>query len=85
MASAAEFYAPRHAREVSAVPQVLYENYYVGPCNSLIFGVSLTAYDYQREETRARGIPPTIVLKCIAELDRRGKFSLFMLANCHWI
>ncbi|KAI5455025.1 hypothetical protein NCC49_002300 [Naganishia albida] len=68
----AELYVPRLGREVSGIPHILYENYYVGPCHSLIFGVSLTAYDYQREEIRARGIPPTIVLKCIAELDRRG-------------
>lgn len=82
MTSPAELYAPRHAPEVSAIPQVLYENYYVGPCHSLIFGVSLTAYDYQREETRARGIPPTIVLKCVAELDRRGKSPLFVSESC---
>lgn len=71
----AELYSPAHSREAFAIPQVLYENYYVGPCHSLIFGVALTAYDYQRGEKGVRGSPPTIVLKCIAELDRRGKLG----------
>jgi hypothetical protein len=73
--TSAELYSPSHSREAFAIPQVLYDNYYVGPCHSLIFGVALTAYDYQRGEKGGRGLPPTIVLKCIAELDRRGKLQ----------
>lgn len=76
MPPTAELYSPKHTREASAIPQVLYDNYYVGPCHSLIFGVSLTAYDYQRGEGSGRSLPPTVVLKCIAELDRRGEFLL---------
>ncbi|KAJ9097835.1 hypothetical protein QFC19_006625 [Naganishia cerealis] len=68
----AELFLPVHGQVASVHPQVLYENYYVGPCHSLIFGVSLTAYDYQRGEKGGRGLPPVVVLKCIAELDRRG-------------
>ena len=55
----------------AAVP-VPYENFYVGPCKSLIFGVSLTDYDYTRGESSDHGRPPVIVEKCIAAIDERG-------------
>lgn len=38
----------------------------------MIFGVSLNDYEYQRAD-KGYGQPPGIVLKCIAELDARGK------------
>lgn len=44
----------------------------VGECRSLIFGVSLTDYDFARGEGSDRGRPPTIVEKCIAAIDERG-------------
>ncbi|WVQ81563.1 hypothetical protein IAT38_003687 [Cryptococcus sp. DSM 104549] len=51
---------------------VPYENFYVGPCRSLIFGVSLTDYDFARGDGSDRGAPPVIVEKCIAAIDERG-------------
>lgn len=51
----------------------------VGPCRSLIFGVSLNDYDFQRGEGGDHGSPPMIVLKCIAEIDRRGAWR----RHCH--
>jgi hypothetical protein len=44
----------------------------VGECRSLIFGVSLSDYDFARGEGGDRGSPPTIVEKCIAAIDERG-------------
>lgn len=55
------------------VPPVLYENFYVGPCRSLIFGVGLGLYDFARGEGSDHGRPPTIVEKCIAAIDDRGE------------
>lgn len=51
---------------------MLYENYYAGKCRSLIFGVSLTDYDFARGEGGEHGRPPLIVEKCIAWLDALG-------------
>lgn len=51
---------------------ILYENFYVGPCHSLIFGVSLTDYDFARGEGGDHGRLPLIVEKCLAEIDARG-------------
>lgn len=51
---------------------VVYENYHVGPCQSLIFGVSLTDYDFARGEGGDHGRPPLIVEKCIARIDAFG-------------
>lgn len=51
---------------------VVYQNYYVGPCMSLIFGVSLTDYDFARGEGGDHGRPPLIVEKCIARIDEYG-------------
>ncbi|KAK8843370.1 hypothetical protein IAR55_007027 [Kwoniella newhampshirensis] len=61
----------RSINPVSSAP-VPYENFYVGPCRSLIFGVSLTDYDFARGEGSDHGRPPTIVEKCIAAIDERG-------------
>lgn len=52
---------------------VLYENFYVGPCRSLIFGVGLGLYDFARGEGSDHGRPPTIVEKCINAVDDRGE------------
>jgi len=51
---------------------ILYKIYNVGYCRSLIFGVSLTDYDFARGEGGDHGRPPLIVEKCIAALDARG-------------
>lgn len=51
---------------------VPYENFYVGPCKSLIFGVQLTDYDFARGEGSDHGRPPAIVEKCIAAIDDKG-------------
>nr|KIR86478.1 glucosamine 6-phosphate N-acetyltransferase [Cryptococcus tetragattii IND107] len=51
---------------------VPYENFYVGPCRSLIFGVSLTDYDFARGDGNDHGSPPMIIEKCIAAIDERG-------------
>ncbi|WVQ90002.1 hypothetical protein IAS59_003778 [Cryptococcus gattii] len=51
---------------------VPYENFYVGPCRSLIFGVSLTDYDFARGDGNDHGSPPMIIEKCIAAIDARG-------------
>lgn len=51
---------------------VVYQNYHVGPCQSLIFGVSLTDYDFARGEGGDHGRPPLIVEKCIARIDAFG-------------
>ena len=47
----------------------------VGECRSLIFGVSLTDYDFTRPEGTAHGDPPIIVERCIAEVDQRGQLE----------
>ncbi|CAD6579224.1 MAG: hypothetical protein TREMPRED_002428 [Tremellales sp. Tagirdzhanova-0007] len=51
---------------------VPYHNFYVGQCRSLIFGVSLTDYDFARGEGSDHGRSPAIVEKCIAAVDERG-------------
>lgn len=56
---------------ISSAP-VLYENFYVGLCKSLIFGVSLSDYDYARGEGGDHGRPPMILEKCIATIEQRG-------------
>ncbi|KLT40968.1 RhoGAP-domain-containing protein [Cutaneotrichosporon oleaginosum] len=57
---------------VSRYPQIMYENFYVGTCKSLIFGFRLTDYDFARGETGSHGRPPLIVEKCIAWVDAMG-------------
>lgn len=57
---------------VSRYPQMMYENFYVGTCRSLIFGFRLTDYDFARGETGRHGRPPLIVEKCIAWVDALG-------------
>ncbi|WVF65636.1 hypothetical protein IAT40_000367 [Kwoniella sp. CBS 6097] len=61
-------------RAINAVPTppIPYENFYVGPCRSLIFGVSLTDYDFTRGEGSDHGRPPTIIDKAIQAIDERG-------------
>ncbi|KAL1918171.1 uncharacterized protein VTP21DRAFT_3437 [Calcarisporiella thermophila] len=49
------------------IPKVFYENYYVGPCKDIIFGIPLTAY----ARTRKRNVP-LLVQKCIQFIDERG-------------
>ena len=58
---------------------VPYHNFYVGECRSLIFGVSLTDYDFARGEGSDKGRPPTIVEKAIAALDSRGAYPFEFL------
>ncbi|WVQ75466.1 hypothetical protein IAR50_005091 [Cryptococcus sp. DSM 104548] len=58
-------------QDMSRAP-VPYENFYVGPCRSLIFGVSLSDYDFARADGNDHGSPPTIVEKCLAAIDARG-------------
>ncbi|BEI96539.1 hypothetical protein CcaverHIS631_0201280 [Cutaneotrichosporon cavernicola] len=57
---------------VSRYPQIMYENFYVGTCRSLIFGFRLTDYDFARGEMGGHGRPPLIVEKCIAWIDALG-------------
>ncbi|GMK56228.1 hypothetical protein CspeluHIS016_0300680 [Cutaneotrichosporon spelunceum] len=57
---------------VSRYPQIMYENFYVGTCRSLIFGFRLTDYDFARGESGGHGSPPLIVEKCIAWVDALG-------------
>ncbi|WRT68976.1 uncharacterized protein IL334_005958 [Kwoniella shivajii] len=59
----------------NSIQPVPYENFYVGPCRSLIFGVSLTDYDFTRGESSDHGRPPTILEKAIAAIDERGLTS----------
>lgn len=59
-------------REAAHPAPVLYENFYVGPCRSLIFGVSLNDYDFQRGEGGDHGSPPMILQKCIGAVEQRG-------------
>lgn len=66
------FGSNRRGASSGQIPPTLYENFYVGPCRSLIFGVSLNDYDYQRGEGRLHGTPPGVIAKCIAELDKRA-------------
>ncbi|WVR09117.1 hypothetical protein IAU60_006179 [Kwoniella sp. DSM 27419] len=58
-----------HPPPIIPVP---YDNFYVGPCRSLIFGVSLTDYDHARGQGGDHGRPPTIVEKAIQTIDERG-------------
>ncbi|OCF40236.1 hypothetical protein I317_05929 [Kwoniella heveanensis CBS 569] len=61
-------------RAINSMPTapVPYENFYVGPCRSLIFGVSLTDYDFTRGEGSDHGRPPAIIEKAIQAIDERG-------------
>ncbi|WWC91300.1 uncharacterized protein L201_006243 [Kwoniella dendrophila CBS 6074] len=54
------------------IAPIPYENFYVGPCKSLIFGVSLTDYDFTRGDSTDHGRPPTILEKSILAIDERG-------------
>jgi hypothetical protein len=55
----------------SAIPDpILYEHGQVGPCNDLIFGLSLG--DYATAKSLGEGEIPKIVRICIAEIDKRG-------------
>ncbi|WVW79250.1 hypothetical protein I302_101216 [Kwoniella bestiolae CBS 10118] len=56
------------------IAPIPYENFYVGPCKSLIFGVSLTDYDFTRGDSSDHGRPPTILEKAIAAIDERGLY-----------
>ena len=53
----------------------------VGECRSLIFGVSLTDYDFTRPQGTQTGEPPIIVEKGIAVVDQRGKPHLCLLSK----
>ena len=53
----------------------------VGECRSLIFGVSLSDYDFARGEGGNHGGPPTIVEKCVAALEERGEVHA-LLREC---
>ncbi|KAK6904389.1 hypothetical protein I203_105202 [Kwoniella mangroviensis CBS 8507] len=55
------------------IAPIPYENFYVGPCRSLIFGVSLTDYDFTRGDSSDHGRPPIILEKAIAAIDERGQ------------
>ncbi|WWC64114.1 uncharacterized protein I303_106722 [Kwoniella dejecticola CBS 10117] len=55
-----------------SIAPIPYENFYVGPCRSLIFGVSLTDYDFTRGDSSDHGRPPIILEKAIAAIDERG-------------
>lgn len=66
------FGSNRKGASSGQIPPTLYENFYVGPCRSLIFGVSLNDYDYARGEGKQHGTPPRVIVKCIAELDKRA-------------
>ena len=54
-------------------------NVQVGECRSLIFGVSLTDYDFARGEGSDHGRPPTIVEKCISAIDEKGTLIVLLL------
>ncbi|PCH33303.1 RhoGAP-domain-containing protein [Wolfiporia cocos MD-104 SS10] len=54
-----------------ATPQpVLYQNYNVGECKDLIFGVSLV--DYATARNLPEGEVPKIVTMCVREIEKRG-------------
>nr|XP_019009767.1 uncharacterized protein I206_05327 [Kwoniella pini CBS 10737]OCF48548.1 hypothetical protein I206_05327 [Kwoniella pini CBS 10737] len=55
-----------------SIAPIPYENFYVGPCRSLIFGVSLTDYDFTRGDSSDHGRPPTILEKAISAIDEKG-------------
>jgi hypothetical protein len=50
-------------------PQVLYENAFIGPCRSLLFGVAINDYCASNP---GKGSIPLIVKMCIEEIDRNG-------------
>ncbi|OAV90834.1 hypothetical protein PTTG_02184 [Puccinia triticina 1-1 BBBD Race 1] len=50
-------------------PQVLYENAFIGPCRSLLFGVAINDYCASNP---GKGAVPLIVKMCIEEIDRNG-------------
>ena len=55
----------------SATPKPMYyQNYHVGECRDLIFGVSLV--DYATAKGLGEGEIPKIVKLCIKEIDERG-------------
>ncbi|KAL7421481.1 hypothetical protein Q5752_004368 [Cryptotrichosporon argae] len=70
-ADAALYRSKLPAPSAERTAPVLYENYYVGPCRSLIFGINLTDYDFARGEGGDHGRPPLIVEKCIDFIDAR--------------
>ncbi|KAA1119626.1 hypothetical protein PGT21_030415 [Puccinia graminis f. sp. tritici] len=50
-------------------PKVLYENAFIGPCKSLLFGVAINDYCASNP---GKGSVPLIVRMCIEEIDRNG-------------
>ncbi|KAI7960053.1 hypothetical protein MJO29_005121 [Puccinia striiformis f. sp. tritici] len=50
-------------------PKVLYENAFIGPCKSLLFGVAINDYCASNP---GKGLVPLIVKMCIEEIDRNG-------------
>lgn len=55
----------------SATPKPMYyQNYHVGECKDLIFGVSLV--DYATTKGLGEGEIPKIVKICVEEIDERG-------------
>jgi len=50
-------------------PKVLYENAFIGPCRSLLFGVAINDYCASNP---GKGSIPLIVKMCIEEIDRNG-------------
>ena len=48
----------------------------MGECRSLIFGVSLTDYDFTRPQGTQTGEPPIIVEKAIVVVEQKGDFIL---------
>jgi len=72
------FYASFRDRNVNTADEQ------VGECRSLIFGVSLTDYDFTRPQGTQTGEPPIIVEKGIAVVDQRGRpyFCLLTKLTC---
>lgn len=50
-------------------PKVLYENAFIGPCRSLLFGVAINDYC---ASNLTKGLVPLLVRMCIDEIDRNG-------------
>ncbi|WVO15309.1 hypothetical protein L204_102965 [Cryptococcus depauperatus] len=57
---------------LTTIPPIAYENFYVGRCMSLIFGIKLIDYDTARGDGNDYGRPPAIVDKCIIAIEKRG-------------
>ncbi|GAA94474.1 uncharacterized protein L969DRAFT_90967 [Mixia osmundae IAM 14324] len=64
----ARLYADDTAADLVGSEPVCYENYFVGKCLSLIFGVGLTDYAAANPGL----LVPIVVQRCIAEIDCRG-------------